>query len=65
MLIKKNLQDQADLDNYIKNFRAAYNENSELRKVWGGGQVGIKSQHQKDLREKALEREALKKAGMK
>jgi len=53
------------LDSYVKNFRAAYNENSDLRKIWGGGHIGIKSQHQKDLRAKALEKEALKKAGMK
>jgi len=53
------------LESYIKNFRAAFNENSQLKKDWGGGHVGIKSQHQKDLRAKALEKEALKKAGMK
>ena len=58
-------KDQADLESYVKNFRAAYNDNSDLRKTWGGGHVGIKSQHQKDLRVKALEREALKKAGIK
>lgn len=58
-------EDQADLDSYVKNFRVAFNDNSQLRKDWGGGHIGIKSQHQKDLRAKALEREALKKAGMK
>ena len=58
-------EDQADLESYVKNFRAAYNDNSDLRKTWGGGHVGLKSQHQKDLRIKALEREALKKAGIK
>lgn len=58
-------KDQSELDSFMKNFRAAYNDNGELRKIWGGGQIGIKSQHQKELRAKALEKEALKKAGMK
>lgn len=58
-------EDQAELDSFIKNFKAAYNDNSQLRKEWGGGIVGVKSEHQKEKKAKALEKEALKKAGMK
>lgn len=58
-------EDQSELETYCKNFKAAYNENSQLRKEWGGGHVGMKSQHQKDMKAKALEKEALKKAGVK
>jgi len=39
-------------------------DNVELRKKWGGGKLGIKSQHQKDLHQAALEKEALKKANL-
>ena len=42
---------------------AQFNYNVDARKKWGGGLVGIKSQHKKELHDKALEKEALKKAG--
>jgi len=30
--------------------------------LWGGGAIGIKSTHQRELKKAALEKEALKKA---
>jgi len=39
-------------------------DNADLRKKWGGGILGIKSQHQKDLHQAAIEKEALKKANL-
>ena len=36
-------EDEAELNLYIKNFRAGFNENAELRKTWGGNMLGVKS----------------------
>jgi len=57
-------EDKAQLELFQKNFRASYTDNTELRRKWGGGKVGIKSQHQIDARQAALEKETLKKQGL-
>ena len=57
-------EDQAELDLYAKNALAQFNNNLEVRKTWGGGALGIKSQHVQEKHQKALEAEALKKAGV-
>jgi len=44
--------------------RKNYNENVELRKEWGGGQVGIKSRHKEARRIKIAEEELATKAQM-
>lgn len=36
-------QDQQDLETLASNFRNLYNENSQLRKTYGGGVLGIKN----------------------
>lgn len=36
-------EDFSDLDVLGKNFRAQFNENESLRKIWGGGVMGIKN----------------------
>merc|ERR1712137_517836 len=56
-------EDAAELDLYVKNYRATYNENADLKKVWGGGKVGMKSTHQIEAKARALEKEEMKKAG--
>merc|ERR1711908_57959 len=38
-------EDQQELENLGKNFKAAFNDNAEHRKRWGGGIMGLKSQH--------------------
>jgi large subunit ribosomal protein L7Ae len=48
----------------IKIFIQQYLDNAELGKKWGGGQVGLKSKHQIDLKQKAIEKETLKKANL-
>ena len=57
-------EDQAELELYCKNALAQFNNNLEVRKTWGGGSIGIKSQHKQEAIRKALEKEALKKAGV-
>lgn len=44
--------------------RKDYNENVELRKEWGGGQVGIKSMHKQARKVKIAEQELATKAQM-
>lgn len=55
-------EDRAALENFQKSFRASYLDNEDLQKNWGGGDIGIKSTHQRELKKAALEKEALKKA---
>merc|ERR1711972_21964 len=57
-------EDQHDLDTLANNFKAQFNENMEHRRRWGGGIMGIKSQHVSQRREKALQAEQAKKLGL-
>merc|ERR1719420_1906424 len=57
-------EDQSDLDNLCKNFKAQFNANTEVRRRWGGGIMGVKSNHIMAKREKALQIEASKKMGI-
>eukprot|EP01017_Pseudomicrothorax_dubius_P039333 TRINITY_DN6009_c0_g1_i2.p1 TRINITY_DN6009_c0_g1~~TRINITY_DN6009_c0_g1_i2.p1 ORF type:complete len:258 (-),score=100.88 TRINITY_DN6009_c0_g1_i2:635-1408(-) len=55
-------EDVAELETLAKNFRAQFNENATVRREWGGGLLGLKSQHREDAKKKAHEQETLKKA---
>ena len=57
-------EDFQDFDTLKKNFMAQFNENTNLRRNWGGGIMGIKNQHMMAKREKAREIELAKKANM-
>jgi len=57
-------EDKSTLELFQKNFRAQYLDNVELAKKWGGGVVGLKSKHQRELKQKAIEVETLKKANL-
>jgi large subunit ribosomal protein L7Ae len=57
-------EEQGDLDNLIKNFKAGFNQNMENRRRWGGGIMGVKSNHIMAKREKMLQIEAAKKMGL-
>jgi large subunit ribosomal protein L7Ae len=57
-------EDQKDLETLMNNFKAQFNDNSDVRKKWGGGIMGIKSQHVMQRREKALQAEQAKKLGL-
>jgi len=57
-------EDQHDLETIATNMRAQFNDNTESRRRWGGGIMGIKSQHVMQRREKALQIEQQKKLGL-
>jgi len=57
-------EDKSDLDKLADNFKAQFNDNAEVRRRWGGGIMGIKSQHVMQRREKALQIEQAKKMGL-
>jgi len=57
-------EDKTDLENLRTNFRTQFNDNTQLRRTWGGGIMGIKNQHMMAKREKAREIELAKKANM-
>merc|ERR1712194_119424 len=57
-------EDKSELDKLADNFKAQFNDNAEVRRRWGGGIMGIKSQHVMQRREKALQIEQAKKMGL-
>merc|ERR1719468_1272450 len=57
-------EDKAELDKLADNFKAQFNDNAEVRRRWGGGIMGIKSQHVMQRREKAIQTEQAKKMGL-
>merc|ERR1712217_695885 len=57
-------EDKGELDTLCNNFKAQFNDNAELRRRWGGGIMGVKSQHVMQRREKAIQVEQAKKMGL-
>merc|ERR1719449_536591 len=57
-------EDQKELDTLANNMKAQFNDNELHRKKWGGGIMGIKSQHVMQRREKAIQIEQAKKLGL-
>jgi large subunit ribosomal protein L7Ae len=57
-------EDKIDLDNLAKNFRTQYNDNVSVRRAWGGGVMGQKSQNEEAKKEKAIQMEQAKKMGL-
>merc|ERR1719277_1751373 len=57
-------EDKHELDTLANNMKAQFNENMEHRRRWGGGIMGIKSQHVMQRREKAIQAEKDKKLGL-
>merc|ERR1711920_278852 len=56
--------DKKELDTLASNMMAQFNDNAEVRRRWGGGIMGIKSQHVMQRREKAIQIEQAKKLGL-
>jgi len=57
-------EDKKELDTLANNFKAQFNDNADVRRKWGGGIMGIKSQHVTQRREKAIQAEQAKKLGL-
>ena len=57
-------EDAKDLEVLCESMRATFNDNKELSRKWGGGIMGMKSQHVTRRREAAIEKELAKKTGM-
>jgi len=57
-------EDKVELDTLASTFKAQFNDNAELRRRWGGGIMGLKSQHVMARREKAIQMEQAKKLGL-
>jgi large subunit ribosomal protein L7Ae len=57
-------EDQSELDMIAKNCLSSYNDNLELRRQWGGGKLGIKSQHKQEKAKQAQEEEFTKRANL-
>merc|ERR1712196_634742 len=50
-------EDAKELETLADNFKHAFNENAEIRRKWGGGIMGVKSQHVQRYREMLVEKE--------
>mmetsp|Transcript_28655 Transcript_28655/g.82347 ORF Transcript_28655/g.82347 Transcript_28655/m.82347 type:complete len:267 (-) Transcript_28655:54-854(-) len=57
-------EDKSELDTLANNFKAQFNDNAEHRRKWGGGIMGMKSQHVMQRRERAIQMEQAKKLGL-
>lgn len=63
-LVEVRSEDKPGLSTFASSFKAAYNDNESLKRTWGGGIMGIKSQHREEAKQKAKDQEALRKANM-
>lgn len=57
-------EDQDALNTLIKTARTMFNDNMDVRRRWGGGVMGVKSQHVMKKREAAIAAENAKKIGL-
>jgi large subunit ribosomal protein L7Ae len=55
---------QAELENFEKEFRAQYNESTDLQKTWGGAILGHKANLAREAHLKAVENEKIKKSNL-
>jgi large subunit ribosomal protein L7Ae len=63
-IVSTKKEDTKDLEVLIESYKASFNENKDLQRKWGGGIMGVKSQHVTRRREMAIEKELAKKTGM-
>ena len=57
-------EDKTEFETLAKTMKAEFNDNAELRRKWGGGVMGQKSNHVIEKREKAIAIEQAKKLGL-
>jgi len=64
-LVSVRPEDRHDFSQLVTAIRQQYNENAKMiERTWGGGIMGVKSQAKKEVLERALAKEAAKKAMM-
>jgi len=64
-LVSVRTEDRSDFGNIVTAIRQQYNENAKaIERTWGGGIMGVKSQAKKAVLERAIAKEAAKKAMM-
>jgi len=56
--------DQKQLQTFRDSFTGTFNENKDLQRKWGGGIMGIKSQHIQIKKDKIIQAEQQKKLGL-
>jgi len=57
-------EDSKELEVLCESFKSAFNENKDVTRKWGGGIMGVKSQHIQRRRQMLLEKELAKKTGL-
>ena len=57
-------EDQGELEKLASSVRSQFNDNVDIRRRWGGGVMGVKSQHVTARKEKILALEQAKKMGL-
>merc|ERR1712196_752806 len=57
-------EDQKDLDVLCESFKGSFNDNKEIQRKWGGGIMGMKSQHVEKAKQLLIEKELAKKTGL-
>lgn len=54
-------EDMSDLSKIVENCKGSFNERyDDIRKIWGGGIMGIKSRHKTEKKDRAMMREQAK-----
>jgi len=57
-------EDQKELEVLCESFKAAFNDNKEIARKWGGGLMGVKSQHIQRRKDELIMKEQAKKTGL-
>lgn len=57
-------EDNQDLNAIAESMKAMFNDNKDILKKWGGGIMGVKSQHIERRKQMLIERELAKKTGL-
>uniref|UniRef100_A0A7S0R846 60S ribosomal protein L7a n=1 Tax=Pyramimonas obovata TaxID=1411642 RepID=A0A7S0R846_9CHLO len=50
-------EDKHEFSKIVESVKTSFNDNMDVRRQWGGGIMGVKSQHQMKIRQKVIEKE--------
>jgi len=51
------IQDKHEFSKIVESVKTSFNDNADHTRKWGGGIMGVKSQHQMKIRQKVIEKE--------